>query len=174
MPDEDIAPIFLCDRSRGHWLPCYCLSCCPAAQAEDFDTILIQAAPAELSAAANVAVNSRKKPPTRSRPTRMQNKRQPRNAARLDAPIWYPTLYPNPLAFNMTWTAISNKTFAEARALANRKKAKARRQQVAVQPQPAAAAAAQNGIEQQMRKLLEPMLTAELSFAARATDLNRG
>ena len=34
-------------------------------------------------------------------------------------------------------------------------------------------AAAQNAIQQQMRKFLEPMLKTELSFAARATDLNQ-
>jgi len=89
---------------------------------------------------------------------------------RLTAPIWYPTIYPNPLAFNMTWVAISNKTFADIRALANRQKANVRRIRVAVQPQPNPAA--QNAIQQQLRKMLEPMLKAELSFAARATDLN--
>src|SRR3954452_24879688 len=48
-------------------------------------------------------------------------------AKRPAAPICYPSLYPNPLAFNMTWFPITDRTFAEFRALANRQLAKARR-----------------------------------------------
>jgi hypothetical protein len=134
----------------------------PCAHAEDFDTILIQAPPTAVVGPIREEVKPANKD---AKPTDVAKTAQP------DAPIWYPTLYPNPLAFNMTWTPISKKTFAEARAFANRKKAKVRRMQVAVQLQPNAAA--QNGIQQQMRKLLEPMLTTELSFAARVTDINR-
>jgi hypothetical protein len=88
---------------------------------------------------------------------------------RLAAPIWYPTIYPNPLAFNMIWVTITDRTFAQARVLASAEKLRIRRPALAVAPQPNAAA--QNVIQQQMRKFLEPMLTVELSFAARATGL---
>jgi hypothetical protein len=90
---------------------------------------------------------------------------------RLAQPILYPTLYPNPLAFNITWVTVTNKTFADVRALANRQMAAARH--AALVRRPPANAAVQNAVQQQTRKLLEPMLKVELSFAARATDLNR-
>src|SRR4051794_29348610 len=36
--------------------------------------------------------------------------KQPAKVARLVAPILYPTIYPNPLAFNMTWVTVSDRT----------------------------------------------------------------
>lgn len=98
------------------------------------------------------------------------NQKAATKISRLDRPIWYPTIYPNPLAFNMTWVTITDQTFADVRALANRQKAAARRAALARRP---AANAAQNAVQQQMRKVLEPILKVELSFAARTTDLNR-
>src|SRR5215210_4568739 len=65
------------------------------------------------------------------------NKGKPKPGAkvvRLVAPILYPTIYPNPLAFNMTWVTVSDRTIAQVRALANRNKvAVKRRVGVAVQ-----------------------------------------
>jgi hypothetical protein len=99
--------------------------------------------------------------------------KQPAKVARLVAPILYPTIYPNPLAFNMTWVTVSDRTFAQVRALANRNKLTVKRRiGVAAKPRPQNQAA-QNAIQLQMRKMLEPMLKSELSFAARATDLNQ-
>jgi hypothetical protein len=93
---------------------------------------------------------------------------------KLGASLWYPTFYPNPLGFNMAWTTISDKTFADVRALANRQKAVVRRVAVRRQarPQPQQNPAAQNAMQQQMRRFLEPILKTELSFAIRAADLN--
>jgi hypothetical protein len=92
---------------------------------------------------------------------------------RLAAPILYPTIYPNPLAFNMAWVSVSDKTFTRTLALANRNKLGVQRGRIAAavklkQPNQAA----QNAIQLQMRKLLEPMLKSELSFAVRVTDVN--
>src|SRR6185312_4196035 len=55
---------------------------------------------------------------------------------------------------------------------ANRQKALVARRGAVVR-RPVPNAAAQNAIQQQMRKMLEPMLKVELSFAARVTDLNK-
>jgi hypothetical protein len=72
----------------------------------------------------------------------------------------------------MVWVTISDKTFARARALARRQQQKLNRVQVVIQAQQNPLG--QNGIQQQLRKFLEPMLTVELSFAARAADLEVG
>lgn len=90
----------------------------------------------------------------------------------LDCPILYPTLLPNPIGFNVTWIAMTNRQVFESKALVNRQNALAARR-AAVARQPLPNKAAQNAIQQQMRKFLEPMLMNELSFAARTTDLNR-
>ena len=71
---------------------------------------------------------------------------------RLGAQVWYPTIYPNPLAFNMTWVTITDRTFAQARVLASAEKLRIRRPALAVVPQPNAAA--QNAVQQQLRKFL--------------------
>lgn len=92
------------------------------------------------------------------------------NANILDRPVLVPALYPNPVAFNINWIGIKPKeAFAAARVLA-------RKRQVAQRRIAAVALAPQNpvnkqALEQQMRKVLEPMLKAELSFATRAASL---
>jgi hypothetical protein len=93
---------------------------------------------------------------------------------KLGVPLWYPTIYPNPLAFNMAWTNISDKTFADVRALANRQKVVVRRVAIRRQAlrQPQQNQNAQNAMQQQMRRFLEPILKTELSFAIRAAELN--
>jgi hypothetical protein len=138
--------------------------------AEDFDTFLIPAAPAEPVPVA--APTPALAPAREAKPANKDaKKKEAKKLVRLERPIIYPSIVPNPLAFNMTWVVLTNKTLQDARTLAARKKAAARR--AAVAQRPPANAAAQNAIEQQMRKLLEPMLLSELSFAARAGDLGR-
>jgi hypothetical protein len=93
-------------------------------------------------------------------------------APRADAFMLLPAAYPNPLGFNVNWIGIttSKSAIAIARADLLRQRAIQRRAAVVVRPQPAIAI--QNNLQQQMRKMLEPILKAELSFAARAADLN--
>jgi hypothetical protein len=104
------------------------------------------------------------------------DKTQPARPKKLGVAVWYPAIFPNPLAFNMAWTSITDKTFADVRALANRGKAPVRR--VAVRRQPRQQQNrnqnqnVQNAMQQQMRQFLEPLLKTELSFAIRAADLN--
>jgi hypothetical protein len=91
----------------------------------------------------------------------------------LERPVLVPALYPNPVAFNVNWLGIKPKdAFAAARVLARKRQVAQRR----IAPAPALAVAGrpavnQKQIEQQMRKFLEPMLKAEISFASRAADL---
>jgi hypothetical protein len=150
---------------------------CAIAAAED-DLILVgtvevveAAAPVQptpAAAAAPAAAPPKKKEKSVVKKTAAQTQLARRK--KLGAPIWYPTIYPNPLAFNMAWVTISDRTFSQVRVLATAQKVKARRAAVVARAQPAAPA--QNGIQQQMRKFLEPVLKTELSFAIRAADLN--
>jgi hypothetical protein len=141
---------------------------------DNFDTILLDATPA----AAPVPATAEAPAPTVAQEVKPQpaNKDAKRKEVSkivwLVAPIAYPTIYPNPLAFNMVWVTVSDRTFARVRALARRQQQKLNRVQVVI---PALQnPAGQNGIQQQLRKFLEPMLTVELSFAARAADLDLG
>jgi hypothetical protein len=140
------------------------------AVADDFDVVqlspyLVPAAAAPVPATQPVAPAEVAKPADKD-----EKQKKPAKVARLIAPIWYPTIYPNPLAFNMKWVTITNKTFDDVRVLANRQRAAARLAALARQP---AANAAQNAVQQQVRKMLEPILKVELSFAARAAELNQ-
>jgi hypothetical protein len=124
---------------------------------------LIQAAPAPAQPAVAKPANPAAKPKVAAK------------ISWLDRPMLFPTLLPNPLAFNVTWISTTNRKFAEARSLAMKNRIAADRTAIVrkrVVPN-AAAQVQQNAIEQQMRKFLEPMLTTELSFAARTMDLNR-
>src|SRR6476660_6612237 len=137
-------------------------------KAEDFDTVTIQAVQVEViaPAAAPAPVEQVEKGKPASKDAK------PKEISRLSLlkrPIVYPTIYPNPLAFNMAWVTITNKTFAEARSLAIRQRLAAQRAALVRRRIPDAAA--QNAIQQQMRRFLGPMLKTELSFAARAMNL---
>jgi hypothetical protein len=135
---------------------------------QNVDVVIIQAAPAvALPAQAPAPVVA---PIKEAKPAnKIAKPKETSRLSLLNRPIVYPTIYPNPLAFNMTWVAMTNKTFAEARSLAIRQRLLAQRAALVRRPIPNAAA--QNAIQQQLRKVLEPMLKTELSFAARATDL---
>lgn len=136
---------------------------------QNVDTVIIQAAPAVALPAQeprpDVAPIKEAKPANK-----VAKPKETSRLSLLNRPIVYPTIYPNPLAFNMTWVAMTNKTFAEARSLAIRQRLQAQRA-VALMRRPIPNAAAQNAIQQQLRGVLEPMLKVELSFAARAADL---
>ena len=90
----------------------------------------------------------------------------------LDSPILYPTIFPNPLAFNMTWITITEQKRSPTPGR-SRIRQKAASQTRGGRASVHEHAAAQKAIQQQMRKFLEPMLKTELSFAARVTDLNQ-
>jgi hypothetical protein len=139
----------------------------PRLHAEDLDTFIIQAAPVEVVVPAAAPAKVQEVKPAK----RAAKLKETSRLARGDQPILYPSIYPNPLAFNFTWIAVTKKTFAEVRLLAMRQRVAAARRGAVVR-RPVPDAAAQNAIQQQLRKLLEPMLKTELSFAARATDLN--
>jgi hypothetical protein len=126
------------------------------------------AVPAVVPAAAPAAAPPKKK----EKSVVPNNAKQTQTARRkkLGALIWYPTIYPNPLAFNMAWVTVSDRTFSQVRVLATAQKLKTKRAAVVVRAQPKVPAL--NGIQQQMRRFLEPMLKTELSFAIRAADLN--
>jgi hypothetical protein len=79
-----------------------------------------------------------------------------------------PVLYPNPLAFNFDWFVINVAARVERRAQPVRKAAVVRR--VAPRPQ---IGPNQNAMQNQVRRVLEPMLKSELSFAARCANLNQ-
>jgi hypothetical protein len=133
---------------------------------EGDDVLFIQAVPAQAVAPAAVVIKQEEVKAA----DKVAKEKKAAKATKLAAPINYPTLYPNPLAFNLTWVTVTTEKFVQARQLAARQKAMARRAAVR---RPPAIAVAQNGVQQQMRKLLEPGLTTELSFAARVMDLNR-
>jgi hypothetical protein len=144
--------------------------------AEDVDTIVIQNVDAVIVQAAPAVALPAQAPAPVVAPIKeakpADKVAKPKETSRLlllNRPIVYPTIYPNPLAFNMTWVAITNKTFAEARSLAIRQRLIAQRAALVRRPMPDAAA--QKAIQQQMKSLLDPMLKTELSFAARAMDL---
>src|SRR2546423_9369599 len=77
--------------------------------ADDFDSVLIQDVPAAVAAPAPVAAQVEVPKPA----DKDARQKKATKVERLTAPIWYPTIYPNPLAFNMTWVAISDKTLAD-------------------------------------------------------------
>ena len=142
---------------------------CLNAFADDFDTdLFVPVVPVAVPAAAPqpAAAADQAKQAT---PDAKQNVVTQRTM-RIDRSLALPTMYPNPLAFNMTWLSFPTRSLIEARAIASRQKAMARR--AALVRRPLANAAAQNAVEQQLRKMMEPMLKTELSFAARAADLN--
>jgi hypothetical protein len=142
--------------------------------ADDADVLILNVQPGQLIQPVPAPAQ-----PAVAKPANLAAK--PKVAAKiswLDRPMLYPTLLPNPLAFNVTWVSIPNRKFAEARTLALRQRMVADRAAIVRRRVVPAAAAQnavqqQNAIQQQMRKFLEPMLTTELSFAARTTDLNR-
>lgn len=80
-----------------------------------------------------------------------------------------PVLYPNPLAFNVDWFVINFADAARARAQVAKRAPVVRR--IAPRPQ-IANGPNQNAIQNQVRRVLEPMLKSELSFAARCGNLN--
>lgn len=134
--------------------------------AQDADGLFIQVAPAVVVGPAPALAPVEEAKPAKENPKKKETSR----LVRLGRPISYPTIFPNPLAFNMTWSTITDNTFAQIRALAARQKALARRAALVL---PAQAVVNQKAVQQQMRKLFEPMLKTELSFAARVTDLNQ-
>jgi hypothetical protein len=77
-----------------------------------------------------------------------------------------PAMFPNPLAYNLNLNVITTTGLRRVQALARaeqlRAQALARRQRAMPGP----------GVEKQMRKMFEPMLKAELSFASRAAGLD--
>lgn len=135
------------------------------------DQVLLQAVkvvePTDAPAAAPPAAPTKKE---KSVVKKNAARAQPARRKKLGAPIWYPTVYPNPLAFNMAWVSVSDHTFAQVRVLAMAQRSRAKRPAVAFRVQRNAPAPI--GIQQQMRRFLEPVLKTELSFAIRAADLN--
>jgi hypothetical protein len=156
---------------------CVVASVSSAKAGDDFDTILLDAVPAPAAAAEKKAAAADAPAPTIAKEVKPQpankdaKRKEVSRVVRLVAPITYPTFYPNPLAFNILWVTVTDRTFARVRALARRQQ-QINRGQVFIQPPQAVAA--QAGVQQQLRRFLEPMLTVELSFAARAADLNVG
>ncbi len=95
-----------------------------------------------------------------------------RNAAaaiRLRQTLIFPTVFPNPIAFNVHWWMIdrTSPAYRLAQERAARQRVLALRNAALAHRLPQNAAG-QNAVEQQMRRVLEPMLKCELSFACRA------
>jgi hypothetical protein len=82
---------------------------------------------------------------------------------RLQQMVMLPTIFPNPQAFTTNWFVFNTIEINRAQALAQ---ARARAAAVPRRAPP------NPGLEPQMRKMLEPVLKTELSFAARAARLN--
>ena len=141
-----------------------------AASADDI--FIFDAAPAAVAppAAGNGRLHVIPALPSTSPPGAIE-RRTAVTSGRLERTVLIPTVSPNPLAFNFRWLLIKAANPAAANVRAD-----VRRQQMA-QVQAALARrrpgnAAQVGADQQFRRMLEPMLKVELSFAVRAAKLN--
>src|SRR4051812_7744764 len=77
--------------------------------------------------------------------------------------------FPNPFLYGVHLLNVTRQDIALANVKLARQRAAKR---VAVARPQLAVAAGNNGVEAQMRKMLEPMLKSEVSFAARVMDLN--
>jgi hypothetical protein len=87
---------------------------------------------------------------------------------RANDPILIPAIYANPFFVGINWLSVTRVDVARANAMQ-----RAANRRLVVGPGRQNNPAAQNAIAMQMHKMLEPILKTELSFAARAADLNR-
>ncbi|HVT28969.1 MAG TPA: hypothetical protein VHE81_13220 [Lacipirellulaceae bacterium] len=92
---------------------------------------------------------------------------------RLRQIVVLPTVFPNPLAFNIRLVVIdkTSAVYRKAQMLAATQRIQALRA-AALARQVRQNPGAQNALEQQMRRMLEPVLRSELSFACRAAGVS--